>query len=132
MLKILMNFFGKGKWIALQPSLKEEVDVFYEEDSPIEIEQKELQKKIEQHQKYINNVFDGERLDLTNIYLHRIDLSGTDLSYANLSGADFYNAILNRANLNRANLRCANLTGADLSYTNLRHADLSYADLTDA
>ena len=61
--------------------------------------QKELNKVLEDHEKWLNCEPDGKKADLT----------GADLRWANLTGA--------------------NLTGADLREADLREADLRWADI---
>lgn len=67
--------------------------------------QKELQKILDLHKKWINGDTEGQKADL----------GGANLRCADLSNAD----------LGSANLIDANLSGADLSDANLGYADLS-------
>ena len=94
--------------------------------------QNELDKILTLHKKWLNGEKDGNRADLSYVYLKNAylsydNLSGASLSYVNLNGANLYSA-----NLSNANLSNANLSGADLSYANLSHTDLTGADLTGA
>lgn len=66
------------------------------------ITKKELAKKIELHQKWLNNEEGGERLELVGYNLSRSDLSGCDLRGSDLS---------------RSNLRGSNLRGSNLDYS---------------
>lgn len=83
---------------------------------------KELQKILDDHKKWLRNDPCGVRADL----------SKADLRNANLRNADLRNADLSKANLRNADLRNADLGGADLRYSNLLNADLSGADLSKA
>ena len=87
--------------------------------------QKELQKILDLHKKWINREEGGQNADLSGA-----NLSGADLRYANLSGADLSGANLSGADLSGANLRYANLSDADLSDADLSGANLSDADLS--
>ena len=92
--------------------------------------QKELQKILDLHKKWINGDTEGQKANLrcANLRcanLRCANLSNADLRYANLSNADLSNANLSNANLSNADLRCANLSNADLSDANLGYADLS-------
>ena len=108
------------------------------------MEQKELDKIIELHEKWFVGNPDGKRADLSttdlsganlpSANLYRVDLRGADLYGANLRDADLYGADLRgadlyKANLNDAHLYNANLRGANLSSANLSSADLRGADL---
>ena len=64
--------------------------------------QKELNKVLESHEKWLNCEPDGKKADLTGANLTGVDLRGVDLTGANLKGAD---------------LRGANLKGANLDYS---------------
>jgi hypothetical protein len=77
----------------------------------------ELEKILEDHQKWWNGEPDGVR---------------ADLSCANLRSADLRSANLRSADLRSADLSCANLRSADLRSADLRSADLSCADLSCA
>ena len=89
--------------------------------------QKELNKILILHKKWLENDPDGIRANLTDA-----DLTRANLTDANLTDADLTRADLTRANLARANLTRADLTRADLTDANLTRADLTYADLTYA
>ena len=92
--------------------------------------QKELQKILDLHKKWINGDTEGQKANLSNANLSNADLRCADLRCANLSNADLRCADLRCANLRCANLRCANLSDANLSNANLSNADLGYADLS--
>ena len=77
--------------------------------------QKELQKILDLHKKWINGDTEGQKADL----------GGANLSNANLRCAD-----LSNADLSNADLRCADLSNADLSGADLSDANLGYADLS--
>jgi len=82
--------------------------------------QKELQKILDLHKKWINGDTEGQKADLGGANLRCADLSNADLGGANLRCADLSNADLRCADLSNANL-----SGADLSDANLGYADLS-------
>jgi hypothetical protein len=86
------------------------------------MEQEELNRILELHEKWLNGEEDGERADLFGSDLRRADLSGFDLQRADLSGSN-----LQRADLTYANLSDANLSGANLSGANLSGADIDYS-----
>ncbi|MFA5150989.1 MAG: pentapeptide repeat-containing protein [Clostridia bacterium] len=97
------------------------------------MEQKELDKILEKHLKWLRDEEGGERY----VCEFGADLSGANLMGANLMGADLTDANLMGANLmgadlTDANLRGANLTGADLTRADLTRADLSGANLMGA
>ena len=106
-----------------------------------------LQKLLENHEKWLKNETGGEyanligadlfKADLRAADLRGVDLRGADLRAANLRGAnlrgaDLRGADLRDAKLLDANLRGANLIDADLRGANLRGANLRGADLCDA
>lgn len=80
--------------------------------------------------------------DLTQLNLHKANLSSANfhqakLSKVNLQGANLFNADFGRASLSQASLKNANLaraylSHADLAGADLRGADLSYAYLSNA
>ena len=86
------------------------------------MEQKEIDKIVENHNHWLKEDVDGWKNMKAN-------LSGANLSGANLCGANLREANLRGAELCGANLREANLRGAELSEANLRVADLSGANL---
>ena len=59
----------------------------------------ELQKVLELHKEWLDDVDGGERANLSGA-----NLSGANLSWADLSGADLSGADLRRADLSEANL----------------------------
>ena len=79
------------------------------------MEQKEIDKIIENHGHWL-----------------REDVDGWENMKANLRGADLREANLRKANLRKANLLEADLRGANLSGANLCVADLREADLSGA
>ena len=79
--------------------------------------QKELQKILDLHKKWINGDTEGQKADLRCADLSNADLSNADLRCADLSNADLSNADLGNADLSNADLRCADLSNADLSGT---------------
>ena len=86
------------------------------------MEEKQLKKILELHQKWLNEEPGGERADLQGADLREADLRG-----ANLGDANLWRANLWRANLWEAVLRGANLGEADLREADLREADLDYS-----
>ena len=88
------------------------------------MKQKELNKILGKHRKWLYGGFGGKRADLRNEDLSELNLSSTDLSYADLSYAD-----LSDDNLSDTNLSGANLSDADLGFANLSNANLSGAIL---
>ena len=91
------------------------------------INQKELNKILELHEKWLNNEKGGVKLDLSNTDLINTNLESVDLSYSDLEGAN-----LSYTNLRNVDLRCANLTNSNLSCANLYEANLSNANLSCA
>ena len=109
--------------------------------------QDELNRILELHEKWIKGEDGGVKADLEHANLSGADLSdadlidadlssanliGADLEHANLSGADLSDADLGIADLRGADLSDADLGIADLRGANLRGADLRGADLSDA
>ena len=90
----------------------------------VQMTQKELQDRVDLHQKWLNGEEDGERLILTNY-----DLSEADLRGANLQSANFHMSNLRRAWLRNADLRDAVFTHANLHGSSLCGADLRRATL---
>ena len=88
------------------------------------MEEKQLKKILELHQKWTNKEPGGKRANLWEA-----DLRGADLRGANLREADLREANLWRADLREANLREANLWRADLREANLWRANLWRANL---
>ena len=84
--------------------------------------QKELNKVLEDHEKWLNGESDGKKADLRGANLRGANLREADLREADLTGAN-----LREADLTGANLTGANLTGADLTGANLREADIDYS-----
>ena len=91
--------------------------------------QDELIKVLEDHEKWLNGEDGGSRANLRGANLRGADLRDANLCGANLRGANLRDANLRDANLRDADLRGANLRGADLRGANLRGADLRDANL---
>ena len=91
--------------------------------------QDELNRILELHEKWIKGEDGGVKADLSDADLIGADLIGADLRHAKLSYADLRYANLGSADLSDANLDSADLSYADLRHAKLRHAKLSYADL---
>ena len=81
------------------------------------MEEKQLKKILELHQKWINKEPGGKVANLLEANLLEANLRGADLRGANLLGADLLGADLREADLRGANLRGANLRGAGLDYS---------------
>lgn len=94
--------------------------------------QDELNRILELHEKWIKGEDGGVKADLMNADLLGADLSSANLSSANLSGANLSGANLSGADLRGADLYLANLSGADLIGADLIGADLFGANLSDA
>lgn len=98
---------------------------------------KEIERIVEKHGRWLRNKEGGERAnlnytDLRNAILEGIDLRDAILEGANLSGANLEDADLGGADLSYAKLCGANLCGASFSHTNLSNANLEGAILNDA
>lgn len=101
------------------------------------ISQKELNKILKLHKKWLNNEIGGERADFrwTNLCktdLRYVDLRNAILCYADLSEANLQGADLRGADLRYVDLLWANLCSANLNHTNLYGANLRGADLLEA
>ena len=96
------------------------------------MEEKQLKKILELHQKWINNEPGGKGANLLGADLLGANLRGANLRGANLWGADLRGADLWGADLVGANLRGADLRGADLREADLEEAELRRADLRGA
>ena len=73
-----------------------------------------------------------KHLNLSKLFMSKIDLSAEKLAWANFSEANLSKANLSGANLSKANLSGADLSGADLCVANLNGADLCVANLRKA
>ena len=71
-----------------------------------------------------HNIFEGERIDLSNCWLN-----GSILTRARLARADFWKAHLKGAGLNEADLQCTVLYGADLRHSALWKSNLNESNL---
>ena len=91
------------------------------------MKQKELNKVLKLHKKWLDSSADGVKADLQGADLH-----GADLQWANLRGADLRDADLQGINLQGADLQWANLREADLREAGLRGANLQWASLQGA
>ena len=94
--------------------------------------QKEINKVLKLHKKWLNGEKGGIRADLQGASLQGADLQDTYLQGADLRGADLRRADLQDSSLQGASLQGASLQGADLQGADLRGADLRRADLRDA
>ena len=86
-----------------------------------EITIEELDKILDLHHKWLNDIDGGVRANLENTNLTNADLTNADLGCADLGCADLSNADLGCANLYHANLYNADLRGADLRCADLPH-----------
>jgi len=85
----------------------------------------ELAQTLDQHRLWVESSGkEGERGDLSGLYL-----TGSDLTGVNLQGAQLNKTNLRGADLSMANLRGASLVEADLRETNLLGAEFSGANL---
>ena len=103
------------------------------------ISQSELTRILEKHQKWLEtDGKEGERANLSNLYLVGLDFRGSDLRRAILRNSDLSGVNLACADLNQADLRGAELAGADLSDADLTNVksltepQLSRTDLSNA
>ena len=96
------------------------------------MEASKLKEILEKHKMWLNGEEGGEKANLKETDLRRVDLRGTNLRVADLREADLRGANLIGADLIDANLRGADLICADLSEADLRRANLSEADLSEA
>ena len=96
------------------------------------ITQKELDKTLKSHRKWLFSKEEGERANLEGVNLRGLNLEVAYLDGANLQGANLREADLQGANLRGANLRGASLQGANLRGANLRGAMLTCANLKSA
>jgi uncharacterized protein YjbI with pentapeptide repeats len=71
-------------------------------------------------------------VDLSNMYLWKVNLVGADLHKANFQGSTLCLGYLMGANFSNADMRKTNLWHANLQYANLEFADFSGANLLDA
>ena len=81
------------------------------------MKQKELDKILASHKKWLNDDPDGKRADLRWADLRGADLLGADLLGANLQDANLRDANLRDANLQDADLHDADFEGANLTNT---------------
>jgi len=93
--------------------------------------QKEIEKILENHKKWLSGEEGFERTNLWGANLRGANLRGANLCDADLCGADLRGANLRGANLCDADLRDADLCDANLCGANLCDADLRDADLSN-
>lgn len=114
--------------------------------------QDELQKVLDDHILWLEDIKKGKRADLSGVNLSGANLHeanlfesnlfcanlhGSNLSYADLRESDLHESNLSGANLKKTNLSGVNFSGAslfesNLSWSNLRSANLRGADLRGA
>ncbi len=92
----------------------------------------ELNRILEEHEKWLRGEAGGKQADLSSISLQGADLSGHNLERIKLNSADLYGANFKGANLQGAELLAADLTNADLTNANLEKAGLAYATVQGA
>lgn len=88
---------------------------------------KEVNKLLGKHQKWLRGKEGGSRADL-----HRVDLQWTDFRHADLRESDLHGANCYEADFYGANLSEANLRGTNFKRADLRYVDFSRARLQDA
>ena len=93
--------------------------------------QKEIEKILENHKKWLSGEEGFERTNLCDADLRFANLWGASLHGANLCGANLCGADLRGANLRGANLCDADLCDADLCGASLHDADLRGANLSN-
>jgi hypothetical protein len=93
------------------------------------MDQDELNKILERHEAWLNDLPDAERADLHDANLCGANLHGVNLYRANLHGVNLHDANLCGTNLHDANLYGANLHDANLCGTTLHDANLYGANL---
>ena len=91
------------------------------------MKQAEIDKILQDHEKWLNCEPDGKKADLTGADLRWADLTGANLREADLTGADLREADLREADLTGADLREADLRWANLTGADLREADIDYS-----
>jgi hypothetical protein len=96
------------------------------------MDQNEIKKILDLHQKWALNPENGSRANLYGAHLIGANLRGANLRGADLRGAHLIGANLRGANLRGADLRGAHLYGADLYGADLSRANLYGADLYGA
>ena len=101
-------------------SHKQEEKHSYKKPSP------EIQKILEDHEKWLDDPDTGKQADLSGKDLSGLDLKGAYLSEADLEGAKFHGA-----NLEGAEFDGANLTDAEFDGANLKNASFYDAEMED-
>ncbi|MFH2020870.1 MAG: pentapeptide repeat-containing protein [archaeon] len=74
----------------------------------------------------------NQKLHLTNIILHKQNLSGIDLSDAVIEDSDFSGSDMSDADLSGADIKRVNLTYVILDKANMYQARISQTDMTKA
>ena len=96
------------------------------------MEASKLKEILEKHKMWLNGEEGGEKANLKETDLRRVDLNGANLRVADLREADLRGACLICADLSGANLRGVDLSESDISGANLRGVDLSESDISEA
>lgn len=101
-----------------------------------------LIKKIELHEKWLNNESDGERLilkgeDLSGYHLPNANLSkshliGVNFNWSYLRGSDLSNAYIENVNFSHSDLRDVNLSNSAIARSNFNLTDIRNSDLSNA
>lgn len=107
-------------------SHKQEEKHSYKKPSP------EIQKILEDHEKWLDDPDTGKQADLSGKDLSGLDLKGAYLSEADLEGAKFHGANLEGAELDSCNLKDADFSGANLKNASFHDADTEDADFSGA
>ena len=97
-----------------------------------DMQTEELNRILEEHEKWLRGEADGRQADLSSTSLQGADLSGRNLERINLIGADLYGANLACTNLQGAKLFAADLSNADLTNANLEKVGLANATVQGA
>ena len=87
--------------------------------------QKELDKTIQLHQKWLNNDPEGVRADMS-----WANMGGSNMSWANMSGSNMGGANMGGANMSGANMGWANMSRADARDADISGANIDYVTIT--
>lgn len=96
-----------------------------------DITQSDLNKLIEQHEKWLNNNEIGKRPNFSGMDLSYLELKRANLYHSIFEGSNLTGCNFRYTNLDKADLKKANLTKANLKETNLFRANLHQAILKD-
>ena len=85
------------------------------------MEQEQLHKILEDHEKWLNNNVGGIRASLKGANLDGANLEYSSLDYSSLKGANLDGASLKGVNLDGASLKGVNLDGANLDGVSIKN-----------